>query len=340
VNSWVSAGAATLATSGNTLTVTQTTSNATYNWQTFNIGTGGVVRFDQPDETSIALNRIFQADPARILGQLSSNGRVYLLNRNGILFGQGAQVDVRGLVASSLDLSPESLQLGLARAASVGAAAFQPYSEAGVALASGAVTVEQGASIRADGGQVLIFAPQVTNRGDISTPDGQTILAAGKRIFLVASTSSDLRGLLVEVGDGGTVTNGPTDPNAGGAAALAGRISADRGNVTLAGLAVNQNGRISASTSIRANGSIRLLARDINTTRLTAPNDLTTNRTGELVLGRASTAHKSAQVFRFGVRRGSLWFQLTHTRARARVETSGDFLMTQVRHMHVLRMLG
>ena len=289
VNSWVSAGAATLATSGNNLTVTQTTSNATYNWQSFNIGAGGVVRFDQPDETSVALNRIFQADPARILGQLSSNGRVYLLNRNGILFGQGAQVNVRGLVASSLDLSPEALQLGLARAASVGAAAFQPYSEGGVALASGAVTVEQGASLRADGGQVLIFAPQVTNRGDISTPDGQTILAAGQRIFLVASTSSDLRGLLVEVGEGGTVTNGPADPNAGGAAALAGRISADRGNVTLAGLAVNQNGRVSASTSIRANGSVRLLARDITGKRLVAPNDLTTNRTGELVLGRAST---------------------------------------------------
>ncbi len=285
VNSWVSAGAATLATSGNNLTVTQTTSNATYNWQSFNIGAGGVVRFDQPDETSVALNRIFQADPARILGQLSSNGRVYLLNRNGILFGQGAQVNVRGLVASSLDLSPEALQLGIGRAASLTAPAFQPYTEAGVALASGAVTVEQGASIRADGGQVLIFAPQVTNRGEISTPDGQTILAAGQRIFLVASDSSDLRGLLVEVGDGGTVTNGPDDPNAGGAAALAGRISADRGNVTLAGLAVNQNGRVSATTSIRANGSIRLVARDTQVQRLSDTNVLEFSRNGSLTLG-------------------------------------------------------
>ncbi len=285
VNSWVSAGAATLATSGNNLTVTQTTSNATYNWQSFNIGAGGVVRFDQPDETSVALNRIFQADPARILGQLSSNGRVYLLNRNGILFGQGAQVNVRGLVASSLDLSPEALLLGIGRAASVTAPAFQPYAEGGVALASGSVTVEQGASIRADGGQVLIFAPQVTNRGEISTPDGQTILAAGQRIFLVASDSSDLRGLLVEVGDGGTVTNGPEDPNAGGAAALAGRISAERGNVTLAGLAVNQNGRVSATTSIRANGSIRLVARDTQVQRLSDTNVLEFSRNGSVTLG-------------------------------------------------------
>jgi filamentous hemagglutinin family protein len=195
VNSWVSAGAATLATSGNTLTVTQTTSNATYNWQTFNIGTGGVVRFDQPDETSIALNRIFQADPARILGQLSSNGRVYLLNRNGILFGQGAQVDVRGLVASSLDLSPEALQLGIGRAASLTAPAFQPYTEGGVALASGAV--------------LWLRGPQSTCPGLAASDCGKTYDDATTGQVLVGAGAAALAAAIVwwawPTGDGAPV---------------------------------------------------------------------------------------------------------------------------------------
>lgn len=287
-NVLVTSGQAGVVQAGNAMTITQQTANATLNWQSFNIGAGGSVQFVQPDANSVALNRIFQADPARIFGSLNANGRVYLLNRNGIVFGQGAQVNVRGLLASTLDLSPEALELGLARASSLTAPALQQYVSGGQRLASGAVTVERGATITADGGQVLLFAPEVTNRGSISTPDGQTILGAGQRIFLAASDDPDLRGLLVEVGDGGTVTNGDPSGAAPDLAGVSGRITAERGNVTLAGIAVNQNGRVSATTSVRANGSIRLLARDTAATRLSQPGFLEPTRTGNLTLGTGS----------------------------------------------------
>jgi filamentous hemagglutinin family protein len=264
VPSFVSSGAGAATQTGNTLTVTQTTDAAVFNWQSFNIGPDGRVDFTQPSASAVALNRIFDSAPSRIFGVLTATGRVYLLNRNGIVFGNGAQVNVGGLVAASLDLTPEALQLGIARAAQAGAPAFTAYRDAaGASLESGAVQVQQGARITSPGGQVLLFAPTVSNEGVISTPDGQTVLAAGQQIYLVSSTDPDLRGLLVEVSGGGTVSNGrESNGSVARPEDLVGQIDAARGNVTLVGLAVNQSGRISATTSVRANGSIRLLARD------------------------------------------------------------------------------
>ena len=261
---WVTSGNASAVLAGSSLTVNQTTNNAVLNWQSFNISADGTVTFHQPDASSVALNRIYQADPSRIFGALNANGRVYLINQNGILFGEGARVNVGGLVASSLDITPEAISNGLAGAAQQLQPAFRTFDGSGAAP-PGTVKVERGAEIRtASGGQVLLFAPEnVTNEGRISTPDGQTVMAAGSQIFLATSTDPDLRGLLVEVGTGGTVTNGnATNASVTDPTRLAGQIIAERGNVTLAGLAVNQLGRVSANTSVRSNGSVRLLARD------------------------------------------------------------------------------
>src|SRR5262245_32783484 len=74
--SFVTQGTATATSVGNTLTVNQATSNAMLNWKSFNISRDGIVDFKQPDAASVALNRIFQADPSRIAGQLNANGRV------------------------------------------------------------------------------------------------------------------------------------------------------------------------------------------------------------------------------------------------------------------------
>src|SRR5262249_47283388 len=158
----------------------------TLNWRNFNIDAGYSVSFAQPSESAVALNRIYQADPSRIFGSLDANGRVYLINQNGILFGEGARVDVGGLIASTLDLTPQAIEHGIGRAATLAAApAFAAFRDAnGAALPSGAVDVAAGATLRAEKGQVLLFAPTVTNAGSIETPDGQAILAAGDSIFL------------------------------------------------------------------------------------------------------------------------------------------------------------
>lgn len=262
VSGFVSQGVASVTSAGNIMNVTQSTNSALLNWQSFNISADGTVNFLQPDAGSTAINRIFQNDPSRIFGVLNANGRVYLLNQNGILFGSGAQVNVSALVASSLDITPQALSEGILGAASTFSPAFALFNGA-TAATTGKVEVDPGAVIKTpSGGQVFMFAPTVVNRGQISTPEGQTILAGGESVFLLASSDPDLRGVLVEVGVGGTATNGESANAARDVNAQVGQIIAERGNVTLAGLAVNQLGRVSATTSVRANGSIRLQARD------------------------------------------------------------------------------
>jgi filamentous hemagglutinin len=268
--SWVSSGTATATQVGNTLTVNQTSNSALLNWQKFNISANGTVNFVQPSAKALAVNRIFQADPSKIFGALNANGRIYLINQNGILFGAGAQINVAGIVASTLDISPDALLHGIAPATvNNSSPAFQNFPSG----PSGAIEIDQGAMLSAPGGQIFLFAPQIDNRGTISTPDGQTILAAGNSIFLATSvTDPNVRGLLVEVSLGGTVNNGPCTTGSSGTACdsqaatdpgkLIGQIVAAHGNVTLLGLAVNQNGRVSASTTVRANGTIKLVAAD------------------------------------------------------------------------------
>src|SRR5258706_9014981 len=89
---------------GSLLEITNTP-GAIIHWQGFSIGAGEIARFLQQSASSAVLNRVVGQDPSQILGALQSNGRVFLINPNGILFGPGARVDVNGLVASTLDIS-------------------------------------------------------------------------------------------------------------------------------------------------------------------------------------------------------------------------------------------
>ncbi len=255
-NTFVSFGAATAAQSGKNLTVTQTSKNATLNWASFNIGADGKVAFQQPSSTAVALNRIYDASPSSIFGSLTANGQIYLLNANGFLFGRTSKVNVAGLLASSLNLDETNFEAGTGLLAPIqsGKAALQPFLDAnGNAIPNtGVITVQSGAQLTATGGgRLLLAAPTVQNGGTLNAADGQIVLAAGQSIYLQASAESDLRGLIVEVDGGGTAGN-----------QLGGLLSAPRGNITLTGLMVNQDGRISATTTVAANGSVRLEAAD------------------------------------------------------------------------------
>jgi filamentous hemagglutinin family protein len=77
----VTARSASIAHSGNTLTVTQTSGKTAIDWQGFSIGAGQSVKFRQPGASSVALNRVLGSDPSRIYGHLTANGQVFLVNR-------------------------------------------------------------------------------------------------------------------------------------------------------------------------------------------------------------------------------------------------------------------
>ncbi|MCS6248268.1 MAG: filamentous hemagglutinin family protein, partial [Opitutus sp.] len=255
-----------------TVTVEQNDAKAMLTWQNFNIGRETKLRFNQGGGDWIAFNQIVDpsANPTRILGSIEAPGQVYVINPNGVIFHGTAQVNTRTLVASSLPLNTslvargvtnnpdgQFLFSGLAAPAGAQTNAFTPPAPLAANNRYGDVLVEAGAILNSptsadkSGGRVALIGPNVTHAGSISTPDGQTIIAAGLQVGLEASADASLRGLLPSVGSvgdyAGTVLN-------------TGQIDAPRGAVTVIGKNINQSGLIGSTTSVSRNGRIDLLA--------------------------------------------------------------------------------
>ena len=163
----IAAGSAIISQSGNAMLVNQQTDRMIANWDTFNIGRDASVRFNQPGVSSVALNRISDQNPSQILGSLSANGRIFLLNPSGIVFGQSARVDVGALVASSLEMADVDFLAGR----------YQFDGDGGAIL-------NQGRIATAEGGVVAFVGGQVGNEGTIGTPGGSTALIAGDEVTL------------------------------------------------------------------------------------------------------------------------------------------------------------
>ena len=239
----VTAGSATITnTVPGTLVINQNTGNVVINWQSFNIAAGETVQFVQPDSNSVALNRVTGADPSSILGNLNANGKVFLVNPNGILFGKGASVNVGGLVGSTLGISDQDFMAGRYQFNGDGAGAV----------------VNQGA-IGAAGGYVALLGGQVDNQGAISAHRGTVALAAGKAITLDVL--------------GGQLLNVTVDQGALKALVQnGGLVQADGGQVLMTAHAagsliasvVNNTGVIRAQTVENHNGIIRLLGDPAN----------------------------------------------------------------------------
>ncbi|HAX22160.1 MAG TPA: filamentous hemagglutinin [Hydrogenophaga sp.] len=234
----VTSGNATIAGPSNQLTITQTTPNAAINWQGFGIAAGESVRFVQPDSRSIALNRVVGNDPSAIHGNLSANGTVFLINPHGILFGRGSNVNVGGLVASTLNLSDDDFRAGR-------------YHFSG---GGNGTVINQGVIRAADGGYVALLGAGVTNQGDVVAQKGTVALAAGRSLTL------DMAGdrLLSVSVDEGTVN--ALVENGGLLQADGGRvIMTTQAASSLMSNAVNNTGVIQARTLENRNGTILLL---------------------------------------------------------------------------------
>jgi len=173
----VARGNATFSTQGNVLTVTNSPGTI-INWQGFSIPSQDITRFMQQSAASAVLNRVTGATPSAILGQLQSNGRVFLINPNGITIGQGAVIDVAGFVASSLNLSDSDFIAGRLK-----------FSET---PGAGAV-VNRGEIRTATGGMVYLVGQNIENHGIIRSPKGEIVLAAGKSVELVDAGTPEIR---------------------------------------------------------------------------------------------------------------------------------------------------
>ena len=237
----VVAGSAVIGGTATNMTITQASQNAVLNWQSFNVGAGESVRFLQPNSSAVALNRVLGADPSSILGTLTANGRVFLVNPNGILFGKGASVNVGGLVASTANITDAEFMAG-------------QYRFNGAGNGAGNASVLNQGTISANDGYVTLLGATVSNQGTITAKRGSVALAAGNAMTL--DMAGD--GLLRVTIDAGAVN------------ALAGNggiISADGGQVLLTAKAagtllqgvVSNTGVIQARTLANQSGRILLL---------------------------------------------------------------------------------
>ncbi|WP_277923238.1 filamentous hemagglutinin N-terminal domain-containing protein [Sphingomonas sp. CARO-RG-8B-R24-01] len=234
----VTAGSANIATGANSVTVTQSSHAAALNWQSFDIAAGNSVNFVQPDSNSVALNRVVGPDPSQILGNLNANGKVFLVNPNGVVFGAGSQVNVGGLVASTLNIADADFMAG-------------KYKFSGSGTGS---VLNQGTITAADGGYVALLGGRVANDGTISARLGTVALAGGEAITL--DVAGD--GLLNVVVDAGTV--GALVRNGGLIRANGGTVlMTTQGAGTLLGTVVNNSGVVEARTIDTRGGTIKLL---------------------------------------------------------------------------------
>jgi filamentous hemagglutinin family protein len=274
------------------VTLVQSDQRAIVTWNSFNLSPGTKLVFDQSkggvDVASwVVLNRVNDPSslPSRILGSIKADGQVYVINRNGVVFGGTSQVNVGTLVASGLEILAPTPAEQLSR--------FQTGNLAGLSFGGpGAgihgVQVEAGARLTANGGRIVLLGEQVVNAGTLQSDDGQVYLAAGGAITLAPSPDlAGVRGLapprdrVSPVDGGGLVEN-------------SGLITAARGNITLVAGRTLQDGLLTATTGAEANGSINV-GGDGFTTAF-GPGSVTQvlpDEGGKMVLGARTTFRQS-----------------------------------------------
>ena len=164
----VVAGTGTISSAGTTMTIRQTSDRMATNWQSFSIGQGQTVNFVQPSSTAVAFNRVLGSDVSVIQGALNANGKVFLLNPNGVLFTPTAQVNVGGIVASTLNVSTSDFMAGNYK--------FEGSSSNAI--------INQGSITAAQGGTIALIAAKIINDGTLTASAGNVLLGAGSKVTL------------------------------------------------------------------------------------------------------------------------------------------------------------
>jgi filamentous hemagglutinin family protein len=235
----VVAGSASIAQSGATMNITQSTQRAAIDWQTFSVGSGAKVNFLQPSSSAVALNRVLSGNPSQIFGQINANGQVFLTNPGGVYFAPGASVNVGALVATTHSISNADFMAGNYK--------FTRNGATGSVVNEGNLTADLG-------GYIALLAPEVRNHGVVIAQAGTVAMAAGETVTLQMSSSNTLADIEVEAATmAALVENGHAVQAPGGLIILSAQ-AADR----LQGGVVKNTGTLEASSLTERGGVIRL----------------------------------------------------------------------------------
>jgi filamentous hemagglutinin family protein len=272
-NATVTGGAGSVSQSGATTTINQSSQRLAIDWTNLSTAANEALVFKQPNASAIALNRITGSSPSNLLGSLTANGQVYILNPNGVLFGAGAQVNVGGLVASTLTMNPADFMNG--------SSTFTKDPNA-------AGTVDnQGTLTAANGGYIALLSGTVRNEGTIDAPLGTALLAAGDKVTLNVNNGS-LIGYTIDEGDLNALIENKQLIRADGGQVLMVAKALDK----LSSAVINNTGIVEARTVQNKNGHILLLSdMDVGTVNVAGTLDASAPTTGDGGKIETSAAH-------------------------------------------------
>jgi len=260
----VTAGQATIGTAPGRTTITQGSDRAVIDWQRFDVGRDHTVQFRQPSAQSWTLNRVQAGDPSTVAGRIRANGGVVITNPSGVVFSEGAQVNVGSLIASAPGITNEAFMAGRMR--------FDQPARAGARVANaGEVTV-------AEGGLAALVGPEVANSGRIRARLGRVVMGGAEAYALDLHGDGlialDVTGQVQSRGGGAAlVTNGGTIEAQGGTVLLAARAAGGVIETLVSQAGTIEVGTIGTGTgraAIRAQGGDAVVSGRIGATGGTA----------------------------------------------------------------------
>lgn len=277
-NPKVISGEATFGSSGpNALQITAS-DNAIIEWEAFSISRQEETAFMLPSVNSAVLNRVTSKLPSRLEGLLHSNGKVYLINQNGVLVTESGIIDTSEFLASTLDINNVDFLGGVDLL-------FAGNSQEGV-INKGIIT--------AWNGDVILLGVKVRNEGEINAPAGVAAMGVGSEVLV--TPKADQR-ITIQI----PVVDSQKDPQAIGLSqegvitALQAELKAD-GNPYA--LAIQNSGFVNAVCTERAKGRIFLVSQGGHTSNTGILSATGVNSVGgEIqILGESVTLSDHAQI--------------------------------------------
>ncbi len=251
------------------------------NWNNFDIGTGATTQFHQLGVNPAVMNRIHDGSPTGIHGSLLGNGRVFIINPAGVIFGPGSTINVNQLVASSLNMTNEDF---------INSTVVVNPLDMKFELLGDGVVENHGVITAAD--SVYLVGKNVLNAGTIISPGGLVVMAAGEEVWLAQPGSNVIvKKMAAPSQQDHTVVNSGTIEAAGGEIVLAaGDIFSnaidDLDTLAVVVGRVGQFGTLSVDATDGDGGSITMTAGEVvvlGSESLTTANAGTNGDGGEVV---------------------------------------------------------
>ncbi|MGV0962605.1 MAG: MBG domain-containing protein [Polynucleobacter sp.] len=291
----VVAGNAAISQSGNVMNVNQSSQRAVVNWQSFNVGKDATVNFNQPNAAASTLNVVNGASRSMINGAVNAPGQVIFVNNNGVVFGKNAEVNVGGLVATTMNVNQDEYMAGKKSLTYEGG-------QTGKVVNKGRITATS------LDGYIALMAPQVKNEGVITaimSGANSVALVSGQKVTLTFETGQALKvsvdasvvkslienkrliqtngGQIILAANSAQELMGSTIKNTGTASADG--VRREGGQVFLVADNVTQSGTVSANSDTAAAGQVAITGKKITLTETSKTTATGATAGGKVLVG-------------------------------------------------------